>query len=787
MSKHTFIWKLHKMAEAAQRRRSSRHIVSNKKSLVEESEFTLNSKKSLKKKRNAETKEDITITGSINGHNDQITLSLSSTSYTYVVDTFKNIFHMKESTGEVELTIKEQTDKQKTVYCYTMKIAYAGCAGHVTLNFYPTTCRVLINGNTEYVRKELQHIQSTTQNSNSAVCEDSKELNKAISSFLNSQEIDQAHNQSLETQTTHDSSQTCAKQIFSSDDEDAHDSSQTCVKQLFSPEEENYYNSDSTIVDENEQSNQSCLWNEEFISSKDYNDMPSSNKNDFPASTQSESSTQSTAEECSTSDHDMIHTQSFTQSAVARNENIYNEKTSDISRFDKIEESICDLLVMLKEKSADQQHHQDSIRNKEKSSVDLLLKNLEKKINQITDTINKKFSDINKKIDLLYTRIPEQLTLSNDHHVTEKSCDESMVKTLEEKINHMSNSVHEKLAVIERKITNCQNSKSDHSVVSSADLPAQGNSLTGLNLNTDSSPGERIMDTFISDDQTSPLIPDQCPNTIPYVPSDDISLNWDIFLDDTPNTGSSQQTLKETTVSTEKNQADTNSQQDMTQEISRNLKTPSLLLIGDSNVRYIDPNRLITGKKVRKVLLRNKTLFGATKYVSNMTNAPPFLHIQCGGNDIEYKSEYTIENNIKKLFDTARKTIPNTHVSFSVVYHRSVSVQTRTSIENKIKRLSASYNIEYISLLNISNDNSYFCDDRHLNNAGLAKTVQLYKYSMYPKHGLSYTYKSDQLCLESADDLIDLRNSRMYFNSRAVDLVSDNQYNVLADDNSATQ
>ena len=118
---------------------------------------------------------------------------------------------------------------------------------------------------------------------------------------------------------------------------------------------------------------------------------------------------------------------------------------------------------------------------------------------------------------------------------------------------------------------------------------------------------------------------------------------------------------------------------------------------------------------------RNKNLSGATKYISNMKNPPPFLHIQCGGNDIDYKSIYTVEQNITSLFSRAKMTLADTHISFSVVYHQSVPTDKRTNLEEKVKLLSTEYKIEYVSLFNICNYISYFYDVKHLNDLGLAK------------------------------------------------------------------
>ena len=70
---------------------------------------------------------------------------------------------------------------------------------------------------------------------------------------------------------------------------------------------------------------------------------------------------------------------------------------------------------------------------------------------------------------------------------------------------------------------------------------------------------------------------------------------------------------------------------------------------------------------------------------------------------------------------------------------------------------------------------------------GLAKTVQIYKHSMYPKYGLTYkSPSSEQMCLlsnESADDLgdlVDLGTSHMFFNSKTVDLTTVNHFSCLS-------
>ena len=146
-----------------------------------------------------------------------------------------------------------------------------------------------------------------------------------------------------------------------------------------------------------------------------------------------------------------------------------------------------------------------------------------------------------------------------------------------------------------------------------------------------------------------------------------------------------------------------------------------------------------------------------------------------------------MEQNITSLFRRAKTTLADTHISFSVVYHQSVPTDKRTKLEEKIKLLSTEYKIEYISLFNICNDSSYFYDVKHLNDLGLAKTVQIYKHSMYPKHGLTYKNpSSEQMCLlsnESADDLgdlIDLGTSHMFFNAKTVDLTTVNYFSCLS-------
>ena len=190
--------------------------------------------------------------------------------------------------------------------------------------------------------------------------------------------------------------------------------------------------------------------------------------------------------------------------------------------------------------------------------------------------------------------------------------------------------------------------------------------------------------------------------------------------------------------------------------------------------------------------LRNKTLSGATQYISNMKNPLPFLRIQCSGNDIDYTSIYTVEQNITSLFRRAKMPLADTHISFSVVYHQSVPTDKRTNLEEKIKLLSTEYKIDYISLFNICNYISYFYDVKHLNDLGLEKKVQIYKHIIYPKHGLTYKALPVSKCVyfrmkvpmpnESADDLgdlIDLGTSHMFFNSKKIDLTTVNHFCCL--------
>ena len=165
-----------------------------------------------------------------------------------------------------------------------------------------------------------------------------------------------------------------------------------------------------------------------------------------------------------------------------------------------------------------------------------------------------------------------------------------------------------------------------------------------MNIFTDAQTSKTwtLLDTPFSDDKTAPL----CPNIVsePHTltlnqdentDTSNISMDdWDIFLptaeeqnDNQSKTGSKTQDASISVTPSDLHSNTPKDDENYATRTAKNNEIPSLLITGDSNVRYDYPNRLIKGKKVKRVELRNKKLSGATKYISNMKNPPPFLHI----------------------------------------------------------------------------------------------------------------------------------------------------------------
>ena len=287
------------------------------------------------------------------------------------------------------------------------------------------------------------------------------------------------------------------------------------------------------------------------------------------------------------------------------------------SKLEKIEQSICDLLVSFKAKSMEGTNTFSPEETPERLS---LLKCLEKKINQLSDLVNKKFSDINKKINQMSDMYDKKHVHTTD--ASTQTVNVSNVRTtLTEPVGPPKNTTEVCMNIF----TDAQTSKTS-----------------------------TLLDTPFSDDKTTPL----CPNIVsePHTltlhqdentDTSNISLdNWDIFLptaeEQNYNQSKTGSKTQDASISVTPSDLHSKDDENYATRTAKNNEIPSLLITGDSNVRYVYPNRLIKGKKVKRVELWNKNLYGATKYISNMKNPPPFLHIQCGGNDVDYKSIYTV-------------------------------------------------------------------------------------------------------------------------------------------------
>ena len=158
-------------------------------------------------------------------------------------------------------------------------------------------------------------------------------------------------------------------------------------------------------------------------------------------------------------------------------------------------------------------------------------------------------------------------------------------------------------------------------------------------------------------------------------------------------------------------------QLDKSQKFTQDYQDCDIVLLMDSNRRFIDTNRLFPGKKVLTIPC------GSITAAFDIIDNPYFkgmdaLFIHTGVNDVENDllDAKTIADHLTKVVLNAREKFPETKLFLSEVTPRSDSLNEKILKINSLL-INCLFNISNLKLVIHSNlaDQIYFYDDKHFN------------------------------------------------------------------------
>ena len=135
-------------------------------------------------------------------------------------------------------------------------------------------------------------------------------------------------------------------------------------------------------------------------------------------------------------------------------------------------------------------------------------------------------------------------------------------------------------------------------------------------------------------------------------------------------------------------------------------KQKSILVIGDSIIKHIDPNKL-SRRAVRKFMYRGKTCEEIREAIVDIqtTTDPSHIIIHCGTNNLPTDTAEVCATKIVNLARKVRNKFPNTKVGVSgLTYREDIAVNSvLLEVNEKLKSLSATHKFSYIDNSKIDN------------------------------------------------------------------------------------
>lgn len=174
-----------------------------------------------------------------------------------------------------------------------------------------------------------------------------------------------------------------------------------------------------------------------------------------------------------------------------------------------------------------------------------------------------------------------------------------------------------------------------------------------------------------------------------------------------------------------------------------------VVIVGTSNVRYIEGEKMFTRKKVKVHVLGDKTIQGAIEFLQNHEIQANSLVLHVAGNSLESQSVHECEKMMMKVKELCRfQDVGN--VFCSLVFARRVKDSFKLTDEYFRKmndfnnRMSPIFGRHYvIEHGNIASSCGHFSDEKHLSDYGISVFIKNLKHVINPALGLksysSYT------------------------------------------------
>ena len=166
------------------------------------------------------------------------------------------------------------------------------------------------------------------------------------------------------------------------------------------------------------------------------------------------------------------------------------------------------------------------------------------------------------------------------------------------------------------------------------------------------------------------------------------------------------------------------------QKLTRDSRKDDLILLIDSNAKFIDTTKLARDKQIRQIFC--PTIAAATKILTKSTfDRPSHIVIHVGTNDIEQSSIDSCSSRFQTLVDIASQKYPSSKVLISsLLKRRDAADFHRSELNSKLGRICAPFpNVHLVNNENIPID--YLHDNKHLKKRKIGALVTNMKDVIY--------------------------------------------------------
>lgn len=167
-----------------------------------------------------------------------------------------------------------------------------------------------------------------------------------------------------------------------------------------------------------------------------------------------------------------------------------------------------------------------------------------------------------------------------------------------------------------------------------------------------------------------------------------------------------------------------------------------LLIVGNSNTSRINGRRVYSKKTCRVVTLRNKSIGGAIQYVKGMTSdrvKPECAAFLVGTAEIQTHSVTQIVSECKELFNHCKSNMPNTSLVLMGIPARRGDPRAVSSANQELESLCQKENVHFVYNDNIDYHEHLEADKIHINEAGIRVLVRNLKQTVNPILGFKST------------------------------------------------